>query len=606
MANTLMSLLVKLGVDSSALDTGLAKAEGDTKNSQENMATSSADMANTIAISLMAVAGAALVIGKTVQASVGTLVTSATAVEKFRNETGMLTTDSSRLLVVLKDLGISAEDVDTAFKFAEKNGFQPTIQSLESMQKLYLALEPGMERTQFLLDNFGKSGNNLQKFFETGDIATRLEAVNKALILDPAALASVNKYKDQLNNLSNTWTGLKMNVGELTLPIIISVLTTFNTDTNNPNTLLGKEMENLSTLGNKTVANVLTWDPKWGPQITTVTTKIKDATIATKMWNDAMKEAMVGVNTDNLTQVINAQTNATKIYAQMNIDYWASIAKAGERTQGEAERLNRSYKISLVDVTDQMGLYARSSAYASVEMFDLTKIIQDQNVLLEKQKLFIAGVDWEVLYTGEKTAADKIKDSISLIGDDLKGLGYQGSLVWEGYLAATGQISPAAITQFVKITAAFKEVKRSLEAGISIPIIIQNLTTELTGAGVTTGANVISTGKGWSSADANGWETNSITGGMRNITTGQNVAYWAGLGYDLGGTFKVPLGFDNDRFPVRVSSGEVVSVTPAGATPAGNQAPNVNNFYITNPKAVATENSISDAMLKLSFLGVAK
>ena len=162
-------------------------------------------------------------VDKVLQNTVGELVTAATAVEKFRNQTGMTAEDSSRLLKVLDDLGISAGDVETAFKFAEKNGFQPSIQSLEDMQAKYQELNPGMERSQFLLSQFGKSGLTLQKFFETGDAAERLQEVNKALLISDDNIKSVQEYKDNLNDLQDAWEALKISGGKVLLPIVVSI-----------------------------------------------------------------------------------------------------------------------------------------------------------------------------------------------------------------------------------------------------------------------------------------------------------------------------------------------------------------------------------------------
>ncbi len=162
-------------------------------------------------------------VDKVLKATVGYLVNTTTEVEKFRNETGMSAEDSSRLLKVLDDLEISATDVGTAFKIAEKNGFQPTIQSLEAMQAQYQALNPGMERTQFLVKEFGKSGLNMQKFFETGDIAQRLEEVNQALLISDDNIKSVQQYKDSLNEIHNAWEALKISGGKTILPIVVSI-----------------------------------------------------------------------------------------------------------------------------------------------------------------------------------------------------------------------------------------------------------------------------------------------------------------------------------------------------------------------------------------------
>ncbi len=76
-----------------------------------------------------------------------------------------------------------------------------------------MALNPGMERTQFLLKEFGKSGINLQKFFETGDIVERLNAVNQAMILSDKSIQSVQSYKDALVGLNDSLEGIKLGTG---------------------------------------------------------------------------------------------------------------------------------------------------------------------------------------------------------------------------------------------------------------------------------------------------------------------------------------------------------------------------------------------------------
>jgi len=97
--------------------------------------------------------------------------------------------------------------------------------------------------------------------------------------------------------------------------------------------------------------------------------------------------------------------------------------------------------------------------------------------------------DWEQLYTGAETAADQVKANTDLMKGWLGELGQEGADVWNAYLVSTGAISPAAIEQFVKIQTAFMTVNDMLKKGISMPIIVNFLTYELTGRGRETGTS---------------------------------------------------------------------------------------------------------------------
>jgi hypothetical protein len=88
--------------------------------------------------------------------------------------------------------------------------------------------------------------------------------------------------------------------------------------------------------------------------------------------------------------------------------------------------------------------------------------------------------------------------------------------------------------------------------------------------------------------------------------------FWNGIGpkpagWARGGSFIVPPGFPNDSFPMRVQSGERVTVTPAG----GGGVVNNNNsrssnptINVYNPSAEPASASIPSAMIRLNYLGV--
>ena len=73
------------------------------------------------------------------------------------------------------------------------------------------------------------------------------------------------------------------------------------------------------------------------------------------------------------------------------------------------------------------------------------------------------------------------------------------------------------------------------------------------------------------------------------------------VGFASGADFTVPPGFDNDRFPMQVSSGEHVSVTPAGQTPAAQAGPpvviNVSAMDAKSFQDFIKQGSIADAIM---------
>jgi hypothetical protein len=350
---------------------------------------------------------------KVLQATVGKFVTLTGTVEKFKNLTGMSAEDSSRMIEVMADLEISAEAVGTAFKFAEKNGFSPNIQSVLALREQYLALNPGLERTQFLLDKFGKSGVNLQKFFETGDTAERLREVQDSVIISDEAIESVQEYKDNLDSLKDAWDGIKLSVGKGLLPEIIRILTDVN-----------KVYESFGIMG-EGFKDIFSGDIAEG-------------------W----KKFQQGANGANLTL--------------------AALKRQAEETLRESK------------ATPAFIRYLENSKIAAEALLLTEEELEQQAKDLaaaqeDLRKALVSQTDWELSYTGAKDAAEMAKLSFDMLGDRIEGLGPEGAQVWNGFLAATGQISPAALEQFVKIETAFQKIRDMVSQHIPVTIIVKTI-----------------------------------------------------------------------------------------------------------------------------------
>jgi hypothetical protein len=127
---------------------------------------------------------------------------------------------------------------------------------------------------------------------------------------------------------------------------------------------------------------------------------------------------------------------------------------------------------------------------------DIKEILPPVIDYVEELGKQIEMIDWEQNYTGIETMSDRVKSSTDLMSGWLKDLGSEGADIWNAYLVSTEAISPAAIEQFVKIQAAFIQVRNWLESGMSIPIIVNFLTYTLTGSGPQTGTSQPAVGGG--------------------------------------------------------------------------------------------------------------
>jgi hypothetical protein len=148
----------------------------------------------------------------------------------------------------------------------------------------------------------------------------------------------------------------------------------------------------------------------------------------------------------------------------ITVDSMKELGRATEDLIPVTEREANTTK----ELTESIDKEAYSAAY-----------LKDQ--LEEARKQIIDRTAWEQSYMGAKSWAEVTKLQIDWIGQELQNLSDQGALVWEGYLAATGQISEAALTEFVKIQEAYQTMKKMLEMGVSVKIIVQWLVEKMGG-----------------------------------------------------------------------------------------------------------------------------
>jgi hypothetical protein len=178
---------------------------------------------------------------------------------QVRNTTrslGVGAEEASRLIQVADDVTISYDSLASAMKIAQKNGIDPSIEGLAKLSDMYLQLAPGVERTQFLLDTFGKSGQEMGKLMEKGGegIRSMSAGIEESSLLTQQALDAQREYEISVDALSDAWTEFTYNVMPPLIKGATSVITTLRDWAATADILGGREGE-LSDITLKNVAS---------------------------------------------------------------------------------------------------------------------------------------------------------------------------------------------------------------------------------------------------------------------------------------------------------------------------------------------------------------
>lgn len=135
--------------------------------------------------------------------------------------------EASRLLQVLDDFEISAQDVTAATKALTANGLAPTIETIAKLSDKYVTLNSAQERNQFITENLGRGGLQWANALSKGGEALRQlnSEVDASLILTEQNLTESEKYRLALDNWNDAVLALKISIGNGLLPTLTDMLT---------------------------------------------------------------------------------------------------------------------------------------------------------------------------------------------------------------------------------------------------------------------------------------------------------------------------------------------------------------------------------------------
>jgi hypothetical protein len=111
--------------------------------------------------------------------------------------TNTTTEEMSKLFQITDDLRIPLESVEMALKYMTQNGVAPSIEGLANLADQYNALDDPVARSQFLLESFGRAGQDMARIMELGSEAIRdnADSIEEWMIVTGKSEEAVMEYK---------------------------------------------------------------------------------------------------------------------------------------------------------------------------------------------------------------------------------------------------------------------------------------------------------------------------------------------------------------------------------------------------------------------------
>lgn len=195
---------------------GLNKKIGDFSTKFQGATGMSLGFASAAGLAGVAVSG----LIKFLKSAVDETVAYATEIDNFSRLLGLSTEETSRLVQASDDLFISQETLKSGLQAATRQGIDVSIEGLKKLSEEYVKLNPGVERGEFLMKKFGRSGAEMGKLMEKGatGIQEAVDAVGDSLIITQQSYQNIMNYKRSVDNLTDAWQGFKYEIGQEVIP----------------------------------------------------------------------------------------------------------------------------------------------------------------------------------------------------------------------------------------------------------------------------------------------------------------------------------------------------------------------------------------------------
>lgn len=426
--------------------------------------------------------------------------------------TGATADQTSRLVQVLDDAGIQVDVVKKALKEMSKDGTEPSIEDMAKLSDEFLALNTGAERGQFLLDKFGKSGQDMSRAMVLGGDAIRKMSndMSGGLILTEKNIQASEDYRKRMDELDDSVMGLKVSIGNGLIPVLTDLLSNAKSDAMFQ---LGEDMGLTSRQARE-----------FARTIKEIGENSDSATVSYTAWAESLRTVVTPL--EETTDAIAAQEEALKVASEANMNYLSVVGEVTDR--------QRDYTSEISDINKERGEVEGDIQKALAQgWWEGSDKIQGY-----RDKLRELDVKLEETATAQEEAGKRM--ILSMLEQRLAADGLSEAEM--NYLLETGLqwgiYSQTAVNEANKAIAKADELEARFN---SLPTYKEMV------------INVVKTGVGAIAADYFGERTG--TGDEKRM-------------HAAGGSFMIPMSYGNEGFMMgngdTASGGETVTITPRG------------------------------------------
>ena len=218
------TLWITLGAKTQGLQQGLAQTKKGLKETAKETGTVTAGL-KTFAKEVFSVTAILGTLRAAYQLTITDTMDYAKNVRDLQRDIGGSAQEISGLIQAGDDVMISFETMQTAMRAAVRLGVKPTVENLGVLADQYLALAPGVERTAFLMKNFGRAGAEMGALMELGSEGIKkaaAEAADFGLILDDVMVKQARELEKGWDNIQDAWKGIGIQVGTVLIPVLTS------------------------------------------------------------------------------------------------------------------------------------------------------------------------------------------------------------------------------------------------------------------------------------------------------------------------------------------------------------------------------------------------
>jgi hypothetical protein len=154
--------------------------------------------------------------------TIGKTAAYAAEVSSLSRITGQSAQETSRVIQVFDDMGVSTSALQAATKKLSADGISLNIESLAALADEYTALAPGAERADFLTQKFGKSGLDMARAMEQGGDALRAMAAEQSgsLIMTDKLVAMYQKWDESVDGTEDASASIAAALGNVLTPAV--------------------------------------------------------------------------------------------------------------------------------------------------------------------------------------------------------------------------------------------------------------------------------------------------------------------------------------------------------------------------------------------------